>query len=360
MTLGSLLNTALSVLNDNDKRLLELRSLLGDIKYIHPKTNQPQSISLADVPISLNLFQVWFYDNCVGQNKRTWHLKDFIKSLVDDLFLAAISERCFPCVSGFKKPRLNLAALQIPLNSDNSCLITGKKGVKESNNSNARLPIDKLLSVKDRSGWSNDKVGQYLFFHVSGESLSSMFGNRSKDTENGIHHLQIGSSRGMVKTISFNKEDDPHVATYRITEGESQLGALREVYNATVNMYGNTFYKPGSYVFIDSSSSVFGTSTDAAESIGSQIGLGGYYMILRVNSVISSGEYTSILDCRYEGSGKKKKPTRRLNPCEIAERNPINEVSGDQVSGVADYLLRDDDSIDKNTNLPEYLLREKQ
>ena len=47
-----------------------------------------------------------------------------------------------------------------------------------------------LLSVKDRSGWSNDKVGQYLFFHVSGESLPSILGSRSKDIENGIHHLR--------------------------------------------------------------------------------------------------------------------------------------------------------------------------
>jgi len=329
ITLGSILDTALSVLGDNSKRLQEMRSIIGDIKYIDPRTNQPVNVSLADIPIALNLFQTWYYDECVAAGKRTWKLKSFIKSLVDKLFLAAISEKCFPCVGGFKKPRLNLVPLQIPLNSDGSCLITGKKGVKESNNSNAKkgYTLDRLLTKEERSGWTYDsKVGQYLFFHMGGE-YSSLVKNRGRDAANGIHHLHVGSSRGLVKRITFNKEDSPHIAAYRITEGEASLGGLKEIYNATVDMVGNTFYKPGSYVYIDSSSPLFGSGDDGA-TIGTQIGLGGYYMVMKVNSMISSGEYVSRLDCRWQSDGikRKRKPADKTEPCEI-KRPPLNEVT---------------------------------
>jgi hypothetical protein len=313
ITLGSILDTALSVLGNNVGRLQEVRTIVTDFQYIDPRTGEDKKINLADIPISLKLFQTWFYDECVATERKTWKVKSFIKSLVDKLFLAAISERCFPSVGRSRRPRLNISLLQMPLTGAGECYITGKDSVEAANKTprGKVKKIEELLKPGERKETSDDKVGQYMIFHLTAMSRSLAASNRedqAKENEkNGIPSLYIGSSRGLVKSISFRKEDSPEIAAFRITENEAQLGGMREIYNASVEMLGNNFFKPGSYVWIDASDSFFGsrinTEDSNSPSVGQQIGLGGFYMILSVNSKILAGEFSTSLDCRWQSDG---------------------------------------------------------
>ena len=96
---------------------------------------------------------------------------------------------------------------------------------------------------------------------------------------------------------------------------------MREIYNASVEMYGNNFFKPGGYVWIDASDTFFGAGTSNRGTIGQQLGLGGYYMILSVNSRLESGSFQTTLDCRWQSSGLPSKDR-------CADGQPIRETNG--------------------------------
>jgi len=312
MTLGGILDTALSVLGDNAFRLKELRTMVTDFDYLDPRTEHKERINLSQIPISLNLFQEWFYDECIKIERKSWMLKPFLKSLVDKMLLSAISEKCFPCVEPARTPRLNMIPVQLPLDSG-KCLITQKSSVEPPDGPVNFEKISRFQDGDRRYDYNTEDIGNYLFFHLSSMAIRLVRPIKAKEEreniKNGIPSLYIGASRGLVKRISFQKEDNPLIKAARIREGMkgggTQLGVMREIYNASVDMFGNNFFKPGTHVWIDAANSVFGAS-DGEESAGSILGLGGFYMILRVNSRIESGSYQTTLDCRWQSDGKQR------------------------------------------------------
>ena len=87
------------------------------------------------------------------------------------------------------------------------------------------------------------------------------------------------------------------------------IAQLRERYNATVTMYGNMYFYPGQHVFINPS--VVGVEGEAGgqltiptqESLTSKLGIGGYFLITKVENVIESGLFETILHCSWVASG---------------------------------------------------------
>jgi len=127
-----------------------------------------------------------------------------------------------------------------------------------------------------------------------------------QDAARGVYHLNLGSDRGLVKQIEFNRIDQEGVIEARI-EAAGELGAfdqLRERYNATVTMYGNSFFYPGQHVFINPSMVGINSVPDR-QAMTTKLGLGGYFVIIKVENVIESGLYETILDCSWVYSGFK-------------------------------------------------------
>jgi hypothetical protein len=131
----------------------------------------------------------------------------------------------------------------------------------------------------------------------------------------GIYHFRIGADRGLVKSIKFKKNDAPHIGAARISQEGPGVLALRELYNADVEMFGNAIWKPGSIVFIDASDTTLGASavshnargaSTGHTSISQALGLGGYYFITSANSFIEAGLYKTSLNCIWQASGTGK------------------------------------------------------
>ena len=141
-------------------------------------------------------------------------------------------------------------------------------------------------------------------FIASRSVIPSYEEQRVRDLEDGIYHLNLGSDRGLVKSIDFNRIDQPYQRESRMARaGEmSTLEQIRERYNAKVTLYGNSYFLPGQFVFINPSM-VGLRSVANLDSITSKLGLGGYFMVITVESIIEEGNYETILDCSWQSSG---------------------------------------------------------
>ena len=145
----------------------------------------------------------------------------------------------------------------------------------------------------------------------SGSSLTyTGTGDYGEDIAKGRYHVNIGSNRGILKTISFNQSDIMYIREARfLQQGIDGLLQLSAVYNVTMEMFGNTLFYPGMEVFVNPfgiGGTEFGSPTQGAGSIRDRsmaniLGLGGYHTITKVASSLTPGgfkndrERTSIL-----------------------------------------------------------------
>ena len=79
------------------------------------------------------------------------------------------------------------------------------------------------------------------------ESLKAAAGGGDKkdDEEHGVYHYEIGSNRGLLKSIKFSKTDMQYIREARfLNQGTSGYDQLGVVYKVTLDMIGNTTVTP--------------------------------------------------------------------------------------------------------------------
>ena len=79
--LGDILNTALSVLFGDNNKAEELRVIVGTIGLLN-QAGQSEPHPLSNIPISLDLFEKWFIEECIKTKRSRWSLLDFLNSLI--------------------------------------------------------------------------------------------------------------------------------------------------------------------------------------------------------------------------------------------------------------------------------------
>lgn len=103
-------------------------------------------------------------------------------------------------------------------------------------------------------------------------------------------------------------------------EGNGRGTSIRQVFNATVEMFGNNIFRPGDYVYIHP---MYFYGTGGILDLESKLGVGGYYLVLDVKTDISDGGYKTIIKCAFQahvqtiGNEKKIKPINE--PCSGAK-----------------------------------------
>ena len=133
-------------------------------------------------------------------------------------------------------------------------------------------------------------------------------GHKETDNAAGIFHYAIGRDRGLVKNIQLTKTQTKGLAEVRFEqEGFDNLEQLRVIYDAKIEMYANVQAFPGTYIFIDPKGFDpampvgLGTDGDPEFSNGgdpfglTDLGIGGYYMIIRSEHEFSEGKANTIL-----------------------------------------------------------------
>ena len=327
--LGALLDTAIgTIVSDEDSRLKEIRTLIGPFEYMDPLDYTKKSICLADIPIALNLFKVWFFDNCVQPQRERWVLKDFLQTIISTLLAPAMGQDCFGvCASGYRT-RANMRIIEIPLDDEKKCRISEKSTVADFGGGKTRN-LATLMTKPYPSGDNAEglKSGSYFFMYATGSTTSKPpppdgESRVDRDAAEGVYHFVMGADRGLVKQINFKREDAPHMTAARIqADGPGNL-ALRALYNADVDLFGNSIWVPGSMVFIDTGGFSTGGNAGDAGSSANILGIGGYYLITNVDNFIEAGKFETKLTCVWQSLGTGKKPDTDMY-CK-----PITECGG--------------------------------
>jgi len=316
--LGTILHLAFTAAAKGTS-LKEIRNIVGPFDYRDPISGSRKNICLADVPIALNMFKMWFFENCVIPQRQSWVLKDFLQNLIASLVQPAMGEDCFgACATGFKS-RLNSRILELPLTDNKECRITGTKSVSSFGGGGTQSMEGK--KIKDYPSGVNAtglESGSYLFLYSSGASTNlgpPKSGTRKdRDAKEGVYHFVIGADRGLVKKINFSRMDAPHIQASRIAGQTS--GYRREAYNADVDLVGNCMFVPGSLVFIDPGAFTSGGDSGTEGSAANVLGIGGYYLVVKAENFIEAGKFETKLTCKHQsfGTGFKAKIDQYCQP----------------------------------------------
>jgi hypothetical protein len=173
------------------------------------------------------------------------------------------------------------------------------------------LPLESNIG----EGSINDVFNYIVIYPVTEVLSHNGTGDYTEDGDNGVYHFLIGKNDGIIKTMKFAKTDIQYIREARfMNHGHDGLMQLSAVYKVTLEMFGNTIFYPGMYIFIDPRG-VGGSSFDPTKgpsgnnpgSIANSLGLGGYHLITRVNSTVGPGQFDTTVEAQfvYSGDGKE-------------------------------------------------------
>jgi len=313
----------------------KIKFVLGPAVFDVLNLDGKLGINLADIPISVELFNAFMRDRVVSKKRNSYPLMNFIRDAIKYLIFEALAPDC----TGEDKITLMLDTSQISVDS-----LDVTDPMLSKMEGEGFLNLDKFgtgikVPVLNKDGYEKktsrglkitDEVNNYVFDSFNRKSLAesynyfviyvfdkgsnslhfpdgSEFDTRySRDFNKGIYHLATGTDRGLVKSMNFSATTQKYYreARYESRDFSPEL-QLSNVYDVNVSMLGNNLFFPGQRVYINPrglGSDLLGdpgTFGDPANTIG----LGGYHIIKFINSTINKSGFTTNLDCLFETSG---------------------------------------------------------
>lgn len=300
--------------SDKDEITQDLKVLLGPVEYYDLKRSQSLStINLAAFPISFNLFRAWFLKNVVSRNNIRYSVDAFIKGVLVDLVYNNLGNTLPTNMKPENAPAMFLG-LTLPGKSIKSD--EAPEGAKEE-----YLPSQPRIDVSDDIFKQNyvNKISDivyeskvknsydYILYYISNVSdLRQRRGNAVEDEPDGIVHYNIGSDRGMLKNISFKKEEVPFRAEQlheRAQESGDDFEQLIYPYSSDLKLIGVPFYKPGMLFYVNPT--IFGLgAVEDVSSVAHKLNLGGYNMVLNVKMSIRQSKFETTLTGFQQGHGR--------------------------------------------------------
>ena len=204
------------------------------------------------------------------------------------------------CFLGAEEQHLdiNMNFMTVPMPKDG--IPKGKKRIKISDFSKKVKPMESK-TYKD-----SNKLMHILYIYTSLLPINNLEGDPIADNKKGIYHFTLGADEGLVKSINFKKTDQPYVAEYRATSNTEQSKRLRDKYDISMRMVGNTLFRPGMYIYIDSDSLGDLGRLKSKNSISRALGLGGYYTVVKISHITSADDYETEIDARWTAFPEKK------------------------------------------------------
>ena len=290
--------------------------LLSNVTYKNPAdVNQEITISLADVPISMIEFKKWFVKNISSKRKRHLFIKNYLESLT-----RWVSKQIGDAVGADQSTTTDLEPPELLLNR---YFVNAEKYNFLPVITNLQLPplqfMENRISISNLSTYVDEQaVSQNLnskILTIIGQTPGVKFstarsGNRGLDRDDKIPHILFADpDKGLLYNIQFQREDMPGLREARLFEGKDMYGLeiLREKYNATLELYGNNFFKPGTVIYIDPGRlnvANFGYAKDGL-SPARLLGLGGYHLVIRVTHDVrvADNAWTTIVDTQWQTFG---------------------------------------------------------
>ena len=276
-------------------KINKFKVLLPDIEIVF-HNNRKKRLNLADMPISVDIYQKHIFNNIVNTRAQTYSLSDFLSDCSNKLLPAAIG--------GFSNKAPNIVNNKDQVFAHTT--FTGPQVAAALGSS--RVDVDQIQGPNYVSLLSPNDDEEYFIIYPEpdAEVGSTLTGNEEKDFKKNIYHLHLGKNRGIIKNITFNKFTVPFRQESLMTNQIGLYDELKMPYSANVTLFGNTLFYPGSQIYIDPYSIGFGDPRDE-NSAAVDLGLGGYYVVLSVDSDYSeSGRFETRLTCSFASWPKPK------------------------------------------------------
>ena len=303
-----------------------LKFLLGPVQFKDPRNGEVFSTNIADIPVGLKEFTDFFHRKVIKQQLTVYNFKAFIKDLLHDLIQTAFGKNCFEDIDQTNGAMRN-SYLSIPVDKENLDPILARSNRRDVNTegSTARVDIDEITMdnpLFSYSNYGNKSVSEHIHYVVlhmqSAAGLvypgipggPELFGMtpRNRDLNRGIKHLFIGRDRGLLLGINFSKTNEPFLRQARLENAGSfdPVLQLSDIYEADIEMMGNTFFYPGMPLYINAFGLGLGEEFGVPHQRGSLsniMGLGGYHIVTHVSSYIESGVYKTSIKARFVSNG---------------------------------------------------------
>ena len=347
--LGDLLDVAFTMVQDDKSRFKSTKILLGDVPYLDTETATIKYINMRDIPVSMNVYATWFVEAVVRTGQReTYPINDFVRDLFNKLVQPVLApkgceedkkNRCGDI--GTISPTFSTEIFEIPLIQGTSglCPLTYKDMSVKSGNIFSR----DLQRLPDPSSVSENATYIYYYARSKAETVFTPQAGESReegDDKRGIYHFRAARNRGLVKSIKFKKQDQKYLKEARmVKDGATSTGILRERYNANIVMNGLPTLRPGMLAYIPPDSFGIGSS-----SMANELGIGGYYSIIKVLNRIDS-KFETEIECSWQsnGTGKQDESCCAPNedPCDQKVEKPkaaIDKPKKTKMVGTGDVV----------------------
>ena len=268
-TLGSLINlfvgNSLSKIYAEEGRSLhEVNFQFGDVIFTAPD-GKLYATNIGSIPVAFSTFQSWFIRYVTGNGAKIITLRKFLFDLAQRL----IGE----CFANFKNVKESMSLYRPKFNM-----------------------------------YGNDTL-----FYISANNVG-----RRKDGKNlsyaAYPRFILGGTQAPVTGFSFSKVNIAGFAEAQIySQNVQSTGIAREVYNVSIDTVGNAMFENGMYIVVDPKGFVSST----ADSI--QLGLGGLYVIKKVDINWSTEDFSTRIEALYEAPLPNTTASNRL-----ASIKPLN------------------------------------
>jgi hypothetical protein len=318
----------------NTTEVENLKLLLGPFEFRDPRTNKVELINMANIPVSVDAFTDFFHRKVIKQHLSVYEFRTFLNDLVSDLIQTALGKECFDIGDTERhNSQIRTGYIEAPLREGVTDYVVATamdqnghdpSGASRGNPSTAKVDMN-LINHRNtlfHGFGTNYNVAEYGHYIVAwshngaglrypgtpGYDLESGKTPQTQDLDRGIHHLFIGRDKGLVATVSFNKTDSPYLRQARLENAGSfdPLLQLSDVYEASIELLGNTLFLPGDRIYLNPFGLSWGENFGVPHqrgSISNIMGLGGYHIVTSVSNYIESGKYSTSLQARFESPG---------------------------------------------------------
>ena len=290
--LGDLINSAIEIIQTEDSGEKfdahnQFRFMLGTIDMVNPTdpTGTLEAVPLSDIPISLNTFNIWFQKNIISKELSKMPFQTFIRRICSELVVGALNPSSYGSLGKATHTQMSMGNFSLGKKAGQN--LVGRKRIDD-----ASLTIRNSAQAKGAKD-----LQQYMFLYIGGAVGSSLQGDATKDKTQGIFHLYSGSDKGIMKKLTFTRTDLPFARESRIANAKEPSTAnllLSDVYKCSITMIGNPVFKPGMIIFVDPASMGLGNAAKT-NSKSFRIGIGGYYLVTKVESAIEDGRFETTL-----------------------------------------------------------------
>ena len=312
--LGDLIDIGLEYFRHNSTPI-ELKQVVPIVLPVQmariDSQSQFEQVSLADIPISLHNFQIWFSRNIISRGRETIDFNQWMQLISSQLLRTASGSSC----ADFQGDNSDASTRTITLSVDrassphqnNFGFRTLQDTTPISLIANWRhqpIPEEEISNISNTVNFLAIHAPSPAYRELSYFDRTSSGGRHStreeRDLSLNILTLKYGAHNGITKNIKYVKRENGPLTNSNMITAEQQNGASGgaidvEPYNANVTMLGNNSITPMSVVRLNPLA--WGSESTTNRLLRN---LAGYYNVKKSTSTIEPGKFETELECWWQ------------------------------------------------------------